>query len=75
MPSTKLNNLDAHRVDDAAIGTTETTISHSLGRAPLEGFVIDRNANANIYRGTTTWTSSNIYLIASASVTATLIIF
>lgn len=71
MPS----NLDIDTVSDVAITTSETTIAHNLGRTPLDGIVIKKNGSANIYRGTTAWTSSNIYLIASAAVTATLVIF
>jgi len=72
--STKSPSLNAHTVE-ATIGTSETTIAHTLGRAPLEGFIIKRSGSGNVFRGATAWTSSNLYLQASATVTVTLLFF
>jgi hypothetical protein len=72
--STKSPSFNAHTVD-ATVGTAETTIAHTLGRAPLDGFIINRSGSGNVFRGATAWTSTNIYLTASASVTVTLLLF
>jgi hypothetical protein len=72
--STKSPSFNAHTVE-ATVGTSETTIAHTLGRAPLDGFIIKRNGSGNVFRGATAWTASNIYLTASAGVTVTLLLF
>lgn len=73
--STKSSSLNAHRVEDAAVGTSETTIAHTLGRKPLDSFIVERTGNANVFRGPTAWTSTNIFLQASTAVTVTLLVF
>ena len=72
--STKSPSLNAHTVE-VTVGTTETTVAHTLGRIPLDGFIINRAGSGNVFRGATAWTASNIYLTASASVTVTLLLF
>ena len=67
-------NLDIRQVV-ASVGTAETAFTHSLGRAPLDAFIVLKTTNANVYRGPTAWTSTTIYLQASASVTVTLLLF
>ena len=71
MPS----NFDARLLENITVGTAETTAPHNLGRTPLDGWIITRNTSGNVFRGATAWTSTNIYLQASASVTVTLLIF
>ena len=61
----KAGNIDGDRLDDITVGTAETTIAHNLGRTPLEGFVLIRNLGEVIYRGSTAWTDTNIFLRAS----------
>jgi len=70
----KAVNLNAV-VIDPTVGTSETTISHTLGRKPVEGLIIDRLASAKVWRGATAWTSESIFLQASASVTISLLLF
>ena len=72
--SSKSPSFDAHTLD-ATVGTTETTIAHTLGRVPLDGFIINRAGSGNVFRGATAWNSSNIFLQASAGVTVTLLLF
>ena len=72
--STKSDSLDAHSLD-TTVGTAETTIAHTLGRVPLDAFIIDRSGNSNVFRGPTAWTASNIFLQASSAVTVTLLLF
>lgn len=67
-------NFDSLLFTSVAVGTAETEIAHSLGRVPLDGFVLNRNAGARVWRGSTAWTSSAIYLQASASVQIVLMI-
>jgi hypothetical protein len=57
----------------ADITTSDTTIQHSLGRVPAGWIVIDKNANADIWR--VSLTNTTIVLRASASVKAKIFIF
>ena len=71
-------NFDAVWVAYVSNGTanTEDTVSHNLGRTPLGIWVGLPDKSAVIYAGGTTWTSSNIFLKASATtVTVSLLVF
>ncbi len=65
----------AGQIVDAGVTTAQTTIAHNLSRTPLEVFVLDRDAGATVFRGSTAWNGTNIFLQASAVVTARLLIF
>ena len=55
---------------------TETGIPHNLGEVPVGYLVVRRDKAAHIYDGSTTWTSSTIYLRSDvASVAATVFVF
>ena len=71
--STKSPSLNDHTLD-TTVGTSETTISHTLGRVPLDAFIINRGGSGNVFRGATAWTSTDIFLTASAAVTVTLLL-
>ena len=59
-----------------AVANTEDTVAHNLGRIPLGIFVGMPDKNAVIYSGPTAWTSTNIFLRASAAtVTVGLLVF
>ena len=59
-----------------AVANTEDTVAHALGRTPVDVWVGTPDKSAVIYKGTTTWTSTNIYLKASAAtVTVNLLVF
>lgn len=67
------DNLDGADVSytSNAIANTEDTIPHTLGRAPVKFFVVDLDKGGVVYRGGTTFTSTNIYLkctVASANI-------
>ena len=49
------------------VADTEDTVAHGLGRTPAEFWVGIPDKNATVYRGSTTWTSTNIFLKASAA--------
>ena len=57
-------SFDAEIIDVTAGSTadTEFSVTHTLARVPLESFVVWRSQNAVIYRGTTAWTTTLIYL-------------
>ena len=57
----------------ADIGTSDTSIQHALGRVPAGWIVIDKNANADIWR--VSLTNTTIVLRASAPVKAKIFIF
>lgn len=69
-------------VTTPATANTEFAVAHSLkdkngnARIPQGYLVVRRSANGVVYDGTTSWTTSNIYLKCSAaSVNITLLIF
>lgn len=70
MPS----NFDTKEIT-ASIATTETTVGHSLGRAPSDAFIVMRTGSGNVFRGATAWNASNIFLQASATVSVTILLF
>jgi hypothetical protein len=54
-----------------AVPDTEDTIAHTLGRVPTYFIVADLDKNGTVYRGTTAFTRTNVYLktsVASAAV-------
>lgn len=70
--------LDGRLIEGVAItsGTTKL-VDHGLGRAWRGWYVVDRNANANVYRDTASRAeaSRQLALLASATVTVTLWVF
>ena len=64
-------SFDAEIIDVTANSTanTESAVAHTLGRVPLEAFVIWRSQDSVLYRGTTAWTTTNIYVRASVAST------
>ena len=76
MASVKIGSLDAHAMG-FSIGAvdTDTSFDHSLGRTPVEAFVVRKSSNANVYRGSVAWTSTTINLRASAGVSGRVYIF
>ena len=58
------------------VANTEDTVAHSLGRIPIDMWVGLPDKSAVIYRGPTAWTSTNIFLRASAAtVTVNILVF
>ena len=52
---------------------TEDTISHDIGSTPIGYIILKQNKAGSLYTGTTSWSSSNVYLKCSiASVTFTI---
>lgn len=62
-------------VVEATINATETTVAHGLGRTPKEAFVTRRGFSGTVYRGSTAWDDTNIYVTGSVQVLVRLIIF
>lgn len=50
---------------------TEDTIPHTIGSVPVGYIVLKQDKASNVYLGTTTWTSSSIYLKQSGTTVAT----
>mgnify|MGYP001559550796 CR=1 FL=1 len=74
----KVGNLDAVYIVFTSNGTanTEDTIAHKLGRTPISYIPTRQDKSATLYDGTTTFTSTNIYLKSSAATVAwTVIVF
>ena len=71
--SNKAGDMDGHRVSFNLAGSgADETVAHDLGRTPIEGFVLVRTSSGNVYRGTTAWTSTQIFLRASTGVSGIL---
>jgi len=60
---------------DGTVTTSETTVDHLLGRVPQDAFIINRAGSGNVFRGTTVWSSTQIFLQASTSITVTILLF
>lgn len=58
------------QIVEVIVSTATITIDHNFGRIPYGFLVLNQNANANIWSASFAWTSSSIYLTASATVTA-----
>jgi len=68
--------LDGRLISDIEIVTgTAKEINHGLAK-PIRGWIItDINADANVYRGTSTTPNSTFFLNASANCTVSLWVF
>ena len=51
--------------NDAA--DTDVSITHALGRVPLEAFVVYLSRSSVVYRGSVAWTSTTISVRASVA--------
>jgi len=67
----KAGNFDAKWQVFTSNGTanTEDTVAHKLGRVPVGVFAGLPDKAAILYKGTTAWTSTNIYVKTSAATT------
>ena len=72
------DNIDCVLVTltSSATPDVENTVAHTLGKVPKGYLVYGQDKAGSLYKGTTTWTNSNIYLKSNvASVTFNIIIF
>lgn len=62
-------NIDCYKATGATPGTanTEFAIAHQLGRIPIGFIVASVDQAAIIYKSTTSWTKTNIYLKCNAT--------
>ena len=69
--------LDYAILEDQVIGTSTTLVSHRLGRKYRWWIVVDKNADARVWRDTTSTADTSTYLPlkASAEVTADILVF
>lgn len=70
----KSPHLNGTIIDAAVSAGVEATIAHGLDRTPQEAFILGRPTANNVYRGTTAWGATNIYLQADAAVTVRLLV-
>ena len=71
-------NIDAVWVNyvSNAVADTEDTVAHNLGRTPVGIFVSAPDKSAVIYRGSTAWDATNVYLKSTAvTTTADILVF
>ena len=73
----KAGQFDARHVTVASgAADTEFTVAHGLDRTPVEAFVVLINEGGVVYRGTTAWDGTNIYLRTNTANTLfTLLVF
>ena len=74
----KAGNLDAVYCVYTSNGTanTEDTVAHKLGRTPIGYIVTKQDKSAIVYDGTTSFTSTNLYLKTNAATVAlTVLVF
>ena len=53
----------------SADALTQNTIAHGLGNVPTGYLTMRQNKSASLYTGASVWTTTNIYLISSATST------
>lgn len=63
-------DLEFRDVTSHTTANAEFSVSHTLGRVPGGYFVVKRDKAGVVYDGTTSWTTSAIYLRCSVSSTA-----
>ena len=69
-------NLQIKSVTTDAVVGTETAVAHTLKRVPADFLVGAQDKAGTIYKGSSAWTATNIYIRGSvASITANLYIF
>lgn len=66
------DNLESQELTATAhaVADTEFSVAHTLGRVPTRFVVTDIDEGGVVYKGTTAWTSSLIYLKCSTGGTA-----
>ena len=55
--------------------STDTSLTHGLGRVPTGYVILKRSASMTVYDGSAAWTSNLIYLRASAAGSVTVLVF
>ena len=69
-------NAETKIVADTGVANTEFSISHTLKRVPTGYIAIKNSTSGVIYNGTTSWTTTAIYLrcsVANANITVIII--
>lgn len=69
-------NIDCFKATGTTPGTadTEFSITHDLGRIPIGFLVASVNLAAIIYKSTTAWTSTHVYLKCNVATVAYFVI-
>lgn len=69
-------NMQIKSVTTDGVVGTETAVAHTLGRVPSDFLVGSQDKAGTVYKGSTAWTATTIYVRGSvASITANLYIF
>lgn len=72
----KSPNMNAQILDvEVGVGAAGTEIAHNLGRVAVDGIVIRQTAAGSVFRGTTAWNGTNIYLTGSVAMTVRFYVF
>lgn len=58
------DNMDEREISFTSSGTpnAENTVAHTLGKIPSGFIVVNRDKAAHLYKGSTVWTTTSIYL-------------
>ena len=65
--------LDGSLITNIKLSSGDNKVAHGLNRIPLGWIVVDRSANANLYRSS--WDDRNITINSSATSTIALWVF
>lgn len=53
----------------------EASVSHGLGFVPNGYIIVGKSGDFNVYNGTTAWTTTNLFLLASGNGSAKILVF
>lgn len=70
-----INILDGRLIEDVVLGTTEVDVEHKLGRDLRGWLIVDKNAQQDIWKSSTTLTKRFLSLTAAGTVTVSLWVF
>ena len=63
------------QVLDLTLSTTETAFAHNLERAAVDGITLRQTVAGSVFRGSTAWDATNIYLTSSVGMTIRFYVF
>lgn len=68
------DNVNCNFKENIVIGTNTTVIPHTLNANPIGFLLIKNDQFATVKSATLAWTTSNIYLVASATCTVNMLV-
>lgn len=76
LPLLKVSILDGRLIEDIEVTTSQVVVNHGLGRELRGWILVDKNANARVWRvNSTTNPTRELHLDSGATVTVSLWVF